>query len=462
MLTPLTQFHENPRIIAWWQARLGPVLDWLTPVRRRTILALLSVYVCFKELKLSIREASVPLVLPQGMVELLLVVVLLLALSWLVFRLAVSFARLPAWVRKHPQLCLHAVYWALLFGIWQSEAVAQSWRGVLVAVGLMFPYMLWRFGYVLMPAQFGRIAGTRFRDHLLAMWPAWGGSNVPYGNGFGYMSRFEAKDRESLARSQLAGTKLLLLGLVLDGVWSLFKAFVYGPGTALTGKAGGFTLGIPRLNELAVAGGSAAAPGLSWLSVYCELIFQVLRHAVIGHYIIGVLRLAGFHVFRNTYKPLLAESIVEFWNRYYFYFKELMANFFFLPVFTQTGRLLRAWPTLRLFLAVFAAAGVGNMYYHLLNQGDMLVAGQVGEAVYDLRSRFFYCFLLSLGIFISMLREQRRGGKLPPEGTWGSARRWFRRAGVWTFFGLIFIWNAKGGGDFSDRVAFFFSLFGWS
>jgi len=25
-------------------------------------------------------------------------------------------------------------------------------------------------------------------------------------------------------------------------------------------------------------------------------------------------------MFRNTYKPLLAESIVEFWNRYYYYF----------------------------------------------------------------------------------------------------------------------------------------------
>lgn len=459
MLTRLTQFHENPRVIGWWQARLGPILDRLTPARRRTFLALLSVYVCFKELKKAVGDAPESMVLPQGAYELLLVVVLLLALSWLVFRVALSFARLPAWVRKHPQLCLHGVYWALLVGIWQSDGISGPWRAVLVAVGLMFPYMIWRFGYVLMSAQHGRVAGTRFRDHLLVMWPAWGGSNVPYGNGFGYLSRFEAKDRESLARSQLAGIKLILLGVVLDCVWGLFKAFVYGPGTSVTAAFGGFTFGIPKLDTLAAAGGSAAAPGLSWLSVYCELIFQVLRHAVTGHMIIGVLRLAGFHVFRNTYKPLLAESIVEFWNRYYFYFKELMANFFFFPVFTRTGSLLRAWPTLRLFLAVFAAAGLGNMYYHLLNFGDLLVAGEVDTAIYNLRSRFFYCFLLALGIFISMFREQRRGGKLPPQG---AGWRWFRRAGVWTFFGLIFIWNAKGGGDFSARVSFFFSLFGWS
>jgi hypothetical protein len=273
------------------------------------------------------------------------------------------------------------------------------------------------------------------------------------------MSRFEAKDREALARSQLAGIKLLLLGLVLKGVRGLFNAFVYGPGTELTEVAGGLTLGIPKLEELTAAGGSAAAPGLAWLSVYCELIFQVLRHAINGHMIIGVLRLTGFHVFRSTYKPLLAESITEFWNRYYFYFKELLVNFFFLPVFTRTGKLLRDWPTLRLFVAIFAAAGLGNMYYHMLNHGDLLAAGQVGTVIYELRSRFFYCFLLALGIFVSMYREQRRGGKELPQG---AAWRWFRRAGVWTFFGLIFIWNAKGGGDFSARVAFFFSLFGWS
>jgi hypothetical protein len=58
-------------------------------------------------------------------------------------------------------------------------------------------------------------------------------------------------------------------------------------------------------------------------SLYCELVWQVLRHAAAEHMIIGTLRLFGFNVFRNTYKPLPPESILEFWNRYYYYFKEL-------------------------------------------------------------------------------------------------------------------------------------------
>ena len=447
------QFHEDARIIDWWQTRCGPLLDWLTPVRRRSILALLAIIVCFKELRKAVHDAAVPLALPQTPTEFALTVLLLIGLSWLMFQLATRFAELPAVVRKHPQLALHTFYWGFLAVLW----ISGTTHPVILAIGLMAPFMLWRFGYLFMAAQYGRIAGTRFSDHLLVLWPAYGGSNTPYGNGLGYLARSEATDRESLARSQLAGIKLILLGTFLDIVRGAFKAFVYGPGTPLTETFGGLTLGIPKLDGLVAAGGHAASPLQAWLSIYCELIFQVLRHAITGHMIIGVVRIFGFNVFRNTYKPLLAESIVAFWNRYYFYFKELMANFFFLPTFTRLGRLFRHWPNLRLFLAVFAAAFVGNMYYHLLNLNDQLVAGNVIESVYSLRSRFFYCFLLALGIFVSMFREQRRAGQAPAPGR---LRQMLRIAGVWTFFSLIFIWNVKGGADFTTRVEFFLSLFG--
>src|SRR6185369_2906206 len=91
-----------------------------------------------------------------------------------------------------------------------------------------------------------------------------------------------------------------------------------------------------------------------------------LAIAAKGHLYIGVLRLFGFYVFRNTYKPLLAETVVEFWNRYYYYFKELLASFFFFPTFT---RYFKTHPRLRLLAAVFAAAFFGNMYYHVIYSG---------------------------------------------------------------------------------------------
>ena len=366
---------------------------------------------------------------------------------------------MPQFVRKHPQLSLHSVYWAFLVVLWTSTPDSGLWRQVLFGVAAMFPFLLWRFGYLLLSGQHGRMSGTRFSDHFLTIWPIYGGSNAPYGKGFGYLSRFEAKNEEELARSQLAGIKLFILSNLLLVAMKVLEGVFYGPGNALTKMLGGYTLGIPRLSYLIALEGKNTAIWISWISIYCELVYQVLRHAVRGHMIIAILRLFGFNVFRNTYKPLLAESIVEFWNRYYYYFKEIMSNFFFLPTFTQLGKKLRNWPTLRLFAAVFAAAFIGNTYYHLIKFSDVMVQGQVFEGLYALRSRIFYCFLLALGIFVSMLREQRRGGRPPAPG---QARRLLRIAGVWTFFGLIYIWNVGVGAPFATRLSFFFSLFGIS
>lgn len=454
-ITQLMQFHEDPRVIAWWQACLGGFLKQFTPFRRRAILAAGAIWVCFREPLDIIRSADLPVKADGGQI---LVVLAVLVITWLFYRAAVNFSSLPLFVKRHPQLTLHAIYWGFLLVLWTTAPTSGLWRTVLFGVASLFPFLIWRFGYLLMSGQHGRMKGTHFSDHFLTIWPIYGGSNTPYGKGFGYLSRCEAKNEEELTRSQLAGIKLL----ILSGLWNvslnLMEGVFYGSGNALTHTLGGYTLGIPKLGALVAKGGAGTAFWVSWISVYCELIYQVLRHAIRGHQIVAILRLFGFNVFRNTYKPLLAESILEFWNRYYYYFKEIMANFFFLPTFTQLGSKLRNWPNLRLFAAVFAAAFIGNTYYHLIKMEDVMVHGQVLEGLYGLRSRIFYCFLLALGIFVSMWREQRRGGRTPAPGV----ARVLRIAGVWTFFGLIFIWNVRGGASFTDRVHFFLSLFGFA
>jgi len=207
---------------------------------------------------------------------------------------------------------------------------------------------------------------------------------------------------------------------------------------------------VPYLNDLAQQPGSAPL-WVAWASLYGELIRDVLKLAIRGHQIIGTLRIFGFNVFRNTYKPLLAESLVAFWGRYYYYFKELLVTFFFLPTFAQLGRKLRDRPDLRLFAAVFASAFAGNLYYHMLKGSRLLGEWQVPWP------RVFYCFLLATGIFLSMWREKRRGGVTPPGGL---GRRVLRIAGVWTFFGMIIIWNTNDGHAFYTRTMFFLSLFG--
>ena len=115
-------------------------------------------------------------------------------------------------------------------------------------------------------------------------------------------------------------------------------------------------------------------------------------------------------------------------------------------------------PWLRTFLAIFAAAFVGNIYYHLIQQVDLLAIGDFADLWRVLHARIFYCFLLATGICISMLREQRRRGRSANDRT-RVTRRIVRIAGVWTFYSVIHIWGVAGGtATFGQRIHFFLSL----
>ena len=421
----MAQFHEDAAVVGAWQRAAGPALVWLTPGRRRMLLLVGAAIVLLQRPAGMILETRAPGAPGKALIP--VSVLLALVFVWLCFQAARNFASLPLAIRRRPQLALHSLLWLLLAGIWLTAGSTGAWHSVMVGLAVILPFLMWRCGYMLLSAQRGRIAGTRFRDHLIYLFPPWGGSATPYGKGLDYLSRCEARNENELARSQLAGFKLLLLSLLWNICAAAMDRVVYADPTPAAARD--FTLGVPHLEHLIADGGRGSAV-LSWVSVYCELFQQVFQHAARGHSIIGVLRLFGFNVFRNTYKPLLAESIVEFWNRYYYYFKELLVNFFFLPTF---ARWFRKWNrTLRLFLAVFAAAFVGNMYYHLLQRHDRArrgrrFAGAVGRFV----PAIFYCLLLALGIFVSMRREQaQRRPAAPADAAHGRSRI----LGVWTFF----------------------------
>ena len=114
-------------------------------------------------------------------------------------------------------------------------------------------------------------------------------------------------------------------------VLELIAALIYGdPKSSFSALFHDYTFGLPRVKQ--ILSRQLAFPLVQvWLSLYLELIWETLSLAAKGHVWVGVIRLFGFNIFRNTYKPLLAQTVVEFWNRYYYYFKELMMECFFLP-----------------------------------------------------------------------------------------------------------------------------------
>jgi len=472
----LLQFHELKPVIAGAQTVVGKFLLWvagcgllvwhhvdppmlaaftlvlLFPQHRRVLLGLAAlglIAVAFLPrdiISLANLAASLRAVGASRWIEYAASTAVAGAAVLLLVWAAIRFERLPAAVRRRPLLWLH-----LFAGI--ALIAGALWH---VEVLLFAPFLLWRASYLFKSAAAGRTAGTKLQDHLFYLVPVFGGTNTPFGKGFEYLGRTEARNPEAAARSQLAGIRLLALAVVLSVLLDLMLAVVHGRmDTIFRASLARWSLGLPILGEV-LAGDGNPGVALGWLGVYLELIRTTTRLAVYGHLIVGCLRLLGFNVFRNTYKPLLATSIVEFWNRFYYYFKELLVEMFFYPAFYRSGW---ANPRLRMLIAVLAAAFAGNAYFHLLRDYEPVLAGDWPVVVTYWIPRLIYCLLLAFGIWLSMMRQQelrRQAGR--PSG-WMIRLRGM--AGVWTFFGLLHVWLVEPPvADAARRVSFFRSLVG--
>jgi hypothetical protein len=235
--------------------------------------------------------------------------------------------------------------------------------------------------------------------------PFWGSTNVPYPKGENYLSKIEAKTDQDLAVTQLKGIKLLLWASVLSVLAALFDQLVHG-------TPGGFSAWLPGhfvVPDLQVAIGAYLARqpfprNLCWLSVMANFCSALLTISIRGHFIIGVCRLAGFNALRNTYNPLAAASIADFYNRVYYYFKELLVDFFFYPTYL---RCFKGRPRLRLFFATLAAAGFGNLLYHVLAAIGLAFQFGFWRVLLGFHVYAVYALVLGVAIGISQIRSMR-------------------------------------------------------
>lgn len=465
----VTQFHENKGLVGWVQTRPGRLVFWCFgtallfyhdqtfimpaclatvmafPARRRLVLSVAAAAVIADRF-LSFEPALASAVMPYRWVLAAAVIPVGIGLLYLTYWLAQRFRQWPRIASRHPVLTVHLAIWcALALG-------TLPWLG---ALGIT-SFFAWRLSYLAVSASRGTVAGSRFQDHLFYLVPVFGGLSLPLGKGLDFLSRHEAGSPEAFARSQLAGIKLLLLAILWAWTLEVVDAFFFGqPLSALSSVASvEMSLGWNTLPQL-LQSGAHPAWYLGWTAIYLELVQTTLDLAVRGHVIVGCLRLLGFNVFRNTYKPLLSQSILEFWNRYFYYFKELLVDFFFYPTYLALRRLS---PPVRMFAAVFAAAFIGNMYHHMLISPNEILHFDLSGLWTTWNSRLVYCLLLASGIWVSMMRQAKLRTMSRPAGLITRLRR---IAGVWTFYSIIRIWNVKPRGiSIQDRTDFFFSLFG--
>ena len=246
--------------------------------------------------------------------------------------------------------------------------------------------------------------------------PFWGGTTTPLPKGSAYLRKIEAKTPEQLAISQLKGIKLLYWALLLGVLEKLLRHIFYGgsiPNQFFPGVP--FSLDIPSFQAVLHDGTRQLYPWyMSWLALIANFIVRLLWFSVWGHGIIACCRMAGYNALRNTHKPLQSASIADFWNRFYYYFKELLVDNFFYPTFL---RYFKKWPRIRLLFATWAAAGFGNVLFHFLRDLGTIADKGFWLALWSFRVYMFYGMVLGTAIGLSQLYEKKRT----------TDRSWFRK-----------------------------------
>jgi hypothetical protein len=232
-----------------------------------------------------------------------------------------------------------------------------------------------------------------FTLQLATFRPIWGSTNTPFPKGAAYLRRIEARTPEQLAVAQLKGMKLLIWAILLGLLQVLWNRFFHG------------YLRIPLASE-ALAMSVSRTPvawHLRWESQILFFFEQIFAVSIFGGWVIGSCRMAGFNALRNTYRPLTSTTIADFFNRFYYYYKELLVDIFFYPAF------LRYWKKhrrIRMAFATFSAVLFGNTFYHFTRDWQIIRDAGLWQAMVSYEASLFYCFLLSAGLTISQLRKR--------------------------------------------------------
>lgn len=343
-----------------------------------------------------------------------------------------------------PILLLGMCYAVLLLGACYAPVAPAGHVYLWTAVLLLGSYF-WFIGYTLLDRN------SRDRDPLalqMGVWfPFWIGgatSLTPFPKGAAYLRRIEARTPADFAVTQIKGLKLLLWTALLGLTLTVFRNLTH------------VWLHIPFFPET-LAHSVARQPyprSTEWASLIGDFLEAMLDLSIWGNSVVACCRMAGFRALRNTYRPFRARTIAEFWNRYYYYFKELLVEFFFYPAFS---RYFKRHRRLRVFFATFCAATLGNMAFHFIRDIHHVAEMGLAKALLGFHVYGFQCLVLGIAIGISQLRGRKQTAK----GPWLRAQA-APAAGMLGFYCVLHIFDYFGRTiPIQEHFRFLLSLFGF-
>jgi hypothetical protein len=362
----------------WIPLSLGLAAITFVPLQRRILLTILTLLFTF----------AVPWTKWPHPFYTSALIVFVLALGAMLFWLAIALPR--SFIGRHPVFILLSGYSLLIVFAAYFPNTTQWYLRVWEFTATFGGY-LWFIGYSLLDCSApGR---DDFSLQVGTYWPFWGSPATPFVKGASYLRRIEAKDADQLAVTQLKGLKLLAWSLLIALFAKYFSQGLYGY-LAIPTFADAFAHNVNRVPY----------PWYTcWASLITGFLADILSLSIVGHRIVACVRMAGFNALRNTYRPLSSRTIAEFWNRYYFYFKELLVDFFFYPVFLNYFKTNKR---LRVAVAIFAAAGFGNAFKHYVFYLDYISQMGLWPSLAAFHVYIFYCIVLSAAICISQMRKR--------------------------------------------------------
>jgi len=266
----------------------------------------------------------------------------------------------------------------------------HGWPRVLVwsALFIFTPY-LWFLPFAIADLRSRTPSPLPLQMTLLR--PYWSPAYLPFGKGASFLRKHLSTTPQEIAVTQLKAIKLLVWANLLFGLLAvlgwLFDARMAVPDVDAAINA--FLAGrpYPRL--------------MGWAAIVLAVARYALQVAAWAHLFIGIARLAGYRLPRGSWRPLQARTLMDYFNRFHYYFKELLVDLFFMPTFF---RLFKRHPHLRMFFATFMAAGVGNALWHFTRNIDEVAINGLGSALTSYTSYLFYAAVLAAGVGMSQVR----------------------------------------------------------
>jgi hypothetical protein len=292
---------------------------------------------------------------------------------------------------KHPILNLIIIFFVLA-QIGHTLPKNHTLSYIYWAFIFSFANLIWFMAYSI--KDHSRITTKNGITQLGWLIPFWGSTPTPVGKGSEYLNACICKSNHEAAALRLNALQLLLWALILKMILLLLLHIAWAEH-------------IPKFVVLLsqIAAGHHTRSAVAWSSLLLGFITQMLWIAYFGHVFVASARMAGYKILRNSYRPLSSQTIAEFWSRYYFYFKELLAEFFFYPAYFK---FFKKHQKLRVYFATINAVCLGNTLYHMMEFREVLLNQGLLASIKLLYVYILYGIILGSCIALSQWRDDKR------------------------------------------------------